>query len=1207
MHRPHPSRVSRRPQGSCRLPAVGAIALACGAALMSLSGAFGQAQDTRLVLYSEFTSVPARQHRAIPVMVVPEGPKVEGVSKPDSPKIDGDLTDAAWGKCPVAELDSEMGTTPAAGEKVRQTTVRVCRDDENLYVAFLCREPAIGDVPVGAEPLPDALCAENVCVYVSSPDAAGDYFVLGVDPNGARYDASLLAGTAWSSEWDVKCQRTPDGWTAEMAIPLKALGVKRTLERESWRVNFTRNIAATGGRLAWEPTFGNAANADRWGMLCFGETDVTKRTAPPPRISLYPDRWVVNAGESILRVVARTDNLGGDAAPKYRLRLTALTEGRPDPAASSVLPMRAERAYLVVGVDALPIGAFDLQAELLDAAGAVAAKSKISLKRLSATATPVPPGRAEIQIPAYGFKSRVARTWPINTGVALPKGAIFSASNCRMVDASGTEIPCAAQVRARWPADGSVRWLGVEFGADLTRAQAQSVFLDYGPAIVRAPCKGFTTEVQKNQYEALNMYLMEMEDAWWINTGSILFNIKKRFAGIEDVAVDANRNGIYDWTEQILGMPAKRAGGPYLVDQTGRTYRLAADRNLKIQVENFHERRIVLRGEGRLVPTDGDASESVGDCVFRLFAYAGQPFVHLQVTFMLDGPMLLGRVADLGFSERLDTDMLKQKCEAFFGIPESPRHRLSDGGGAFILRMKDDDYVIRNLKGPITLDKSGKGAMDWAGVAGPDRGVAVCLRNMGALHPKEMEFSSDGRLVTHFWPAHGDDALRAMPGEVNSRNVGLLGFAHYGRVLNLKAPAEFAGGIKERSTLPDFDGVRTIDLAEPGGMALTYDLMYLFFRGDPDMAEIAEVSRIFERQPHAVQSHASLASSGVLVDMLPPARAERAAKLADRLLAVDAMRGAATGDFNYMDLRRGWLPVDGRWSLANYWMGTRADVGAALWTLYMQTGRPELFRAAAENLRHTISVDLCRNATPEDLLQADPRRRKIAGAFGDHGTPVHWQGAWHVSDRYARVRSLLLAYYLTGDSLARDSAFAWADAARRHGIPYSGIDGMAFLDNLSDVLSQTYDPILQDRMGECADFHFRMPCVAPATEVWAPGVRAYAQATGDPRAVRYLENAAGSIPRDHLHLLGLTRDIEALTGQGTAGPQSQPIVGAFEQRVDGLLGKPASPNDAVSWQELSAYVFGATEQAKRFAPKTPPAPAPLPPPPPPATDAAAGK
>ncbi len=1178
MHRP---RRNGQASGAGARARGGAWLWACGALLL---GAAAWGQDARLVLYSEFSAVPAKRFKLIPLNAVPEGPRVDGVAKPGSPKIDGELSDAAWARCIAVELDSEMGATAAAEERVRQTTARICRDGETLYAAFQCREPAIGEVPVGAEGTADGLCAENVRLFIAPAESGGDFFIFGADANGARHESSLRAGAAWAPEWEVKCLRTPEGWTAEMAIPFKSLGITRELGRETWRVNFTRCVAVTNERLSWEATRGNPMNPEQWGMLSLGEMDALRRTMPPPRLSLYPDRWLVRSDERVLRVVARADFAGSDLA-KMKLRLSAFAEGKTEAAAVSTLPMRGERAYLVLGTEALPAGAFDLTAELLDAAEAVTAKAKVALRRDLSPVPPATPGKIEVRVPGYGFKGRAAANWPINTGVALPKGAIFSAQNCKLTDAAGAEVPCAAQVRSRWPVDGSVRWLGLEFRANVTRPQPESLFLHYGPDVVRAPAKGFTMEVQKNVYEALNMYLMEMEDAWWVNTGQILFNIKKRFAGVEDVAVDVNQNGVYDWTEQILGMPPNRAGGPYVTDEGGRTYRLSADPKLKIQVEDFHEQRIVLRGEGRLMSVEKGDDAAMGSCVFRVFAYAGQPFIRLQVTFFLEGRALRGRIVDLGVAERLDNDMRKHKHDAFFGVPEGFRQSARDGGGLSMLRLRGDEYVIQNVREPVTVNKRGGGALNWAGAVGPDRGVAVCLKNMGALYPKEFQFAADGRMVTHFWPPHGGEELRAMPGPVDSRNAGLLGFAHHGRLLNLKAPAEFAGGIKERATLPDFEGVRSIDLAEPGGMALTYDLLYVFFRGEPDLTEIAEISRIFEQSPHATQNHASLAASEVLPDMLPPGRAERATRLVQRMLALEEARGPALGDFNFMDLRRDWRAREGRWTLTDYWMGPRADIGAALWTLYLQTGRPELFTAAERHTRHVVSVDLCRSAEEADALQADPRRRRIAGAFGDHRTPAHWQGAYHVSDRYARIRELMLAYYLTGDSLARDSAFAWAEAARRHGIPFADYDGMVYLNNLADVLGQFYDPALHDRMGECADLFFAVSAGAPGDEVWTPGLRAYARKTGDPRAARAVTAAAASARRDDFLLIGLLRDLEDAAGQTEAGRQAQALAAAFEKRADALLAHKVAVNDSLTWPEVSAYIFGATERSDRFAPK----------------------
>ena len=200
-----------------------------------------------------------------------------------------------------------------------------------------------------------------------------------------------------------------------------------------------------------------------------------------------------------------------------------------------------------------------------------------------------------------------------------------------------------------------------------------------------------------------------------------------------------------------------------------------------------------------------------------------------------------------------------------------------------------------------------------------------------------------------------------------------------------------------------------------------------------------------------------------------------------RLLAMEN-RSPADGDFNFMDVRRHWLPDEQRWGLRNYWMGANEDLPGALWLLYLQTGRPDIFIAARRNLRHVLGMDLCNDSTPALAALADPRRRKIAGAFGDSKTPVHWQSTCCVSDRHARLLGPLLAYYLTGDLVARDAALLWAEAAKNYGPATCGADGMAYLDNLVELLSLS----LRSRAGRARGRLRRLPVPhAPGS----PGVR----------------------------------------------------------------------------------------------------------------------
>jgi hypothetical protein len=79
-------------------------------------------------------------------------------------------------------------------------------------------------------------------------------YVFAINPNGARYDGLINPGgesdnPEWDGIWEAVTQRTPDGWTAEIRIPIQTLAFKPGLRE--WHFNVQRRIQ---GRL----------EVDRW-------------------------------------------------------------------------------------------------------------------------------------------------------------------------------------------------------------------------------------------------------------------------------------------------------------------------------------------------------------------------------------------------------------------------------------------------------------------------------------------------------------------------------------------------------------------------------------------------------------------------------------------------------------------------------------------------------------------------------------------------------------------------------------------------------------------------------------------------------------------------------------------------------------------------------------------------------------------------------
>ena len=1114
------------------------------------------------VLDRKFSHIPTAQHR---VAVAP-------IVKP--PTVDGTLTDECWTRCAAEAIESDMPD----GIPSRATSVRVCRDEKNLYIAFDCHEPAIAQVPLLKQPLKGVWSEENVQVWISIPARENDFFLFAVDPNGSRYQKSLREGVQWSPDWDVQTSRTAEGWNAELAIPLASLGVKELPRGASWRVNFCRDIAVTGERCSWASTMGNRANPAVWGTLFFGERAAYDQKVVAPRLTLYVLDAAVGAPDKTLRAVVRIEPGSTDLAKtNLRVRLEANDEAQekfvPTPA---VFPVRGERVSLVLNVAGLPPGDFALHADLLDKEGTVLERAEAAVKKPVTAPNPQRAGKLDILVRPLPVKAKAAASWPMTSGVALPMGAIYSPDNVRLLGPDGEEVPCRAQVRARWPTDGSIRWLGLDFRANIARKGGERYTLEYGPQVAAAAIRGFTRSIEGMRSDAVaDAWVTDTGDAWWVNTGALYFNVNyKHFSGIENTWVDVTGNGHYGSNGQILNSEVG-GSGPYLVDSYGTVYRLANDPKVRVELEEYNELRLVLRVEGRLLAADRPGTKDVGRCSLRITAYLGQPFLRVQCSFIFNERTWHSQPSDIGITERMD---FHTGFDAVFGTPEIFRKSIRETGAVYLQKLTPDTILLRNLTQPPTVDLHPAHAQNWAAGVAPDRGFALDLRDMDELHPKEIEVTPESRVIVHFWPPHGDERLRGLKVDVDRRTVGELGFATTGCLLDLSVPAAYASGLKDRNGLFDFDAVRNMDVSDPAGIALTYDMLYTFVKGPLDPLEVSGIARAFELCPCAVQDAQSLAVSGVLQEMLSPSRTERAATMLTRLLAMEN-RSPADGDFNFMDVRRHWLPEEQRWGLRNYWMGASEDLPGALWLLYLQTGRPDIFIAAQRNLRHVLATDLCNDSTPSLAALADPRRRKIAGAFGDYKTPVHWQSTCCVSDRHARLLGPLLAYYLSGDLVARDAALLWAEAAKSYGPATCGADGMAYLDNLVELLSLRYDPVLVERAGECADYLFRMPEDPQETGQWIPGLRDYLRATGDARVAAYLHDLGARLkaaPAQDLRSIGLLRDLHAATGEANFTGQASGLIESLEKLVHG---SPSSAEEDLrfSWDDFCAYVFGAAE------------------------------
>ncbi len=172
-----------------------------------------------------------------------------------APLLDGSLDDPCWVGCAVGEDFFDMGRAAPA---TQATLVRVCYDDENLYVAFECLEDKMDETSAAISQRDDGNMFEvDDCVallldtyhdkrscYAFAVNMAATKMDLRVAESGRSQDLG------WDAVWEAASGRSDDGWTVEMAIPFSAM---RFVPGESvtWGAEFLRHSAPSREQSRW--------------------------------------------------------------------------------------------------------------------------------------------------------------------------------------------------------------------------------------------------------------------------------------------------------------------------------------------------------------------------------------------------------------------------------------------------------------------------------------------------------------------------------------------------------------------------------------------------------------------------------------------------------------------------------------------------------------------------------------------------------------------------------------------------------------------------------------------------------------------------------------------------------------------------------------------------------------------------------------------
>lgn len=211
-------------------------------------------------------------------------PQVRFSRMAGAPAIDGVLDDPCWQSPPQVTAFHHFQSGQAAA---LQTTVQGGFDGEALYLAFRCQEPRTTDLAMTALPHDSMalFAADHVEVFLKTDPLADTYYQFAVHTSGSTYESRVEDAT-WNAEWQAATRMTPDGWVAELAIPLQPI---QAASAHFIQGNFCRTRRLTPPETScWSTTFGVFHNPSRFGAVRLG--DGAGLDLEACRVTAQPDR-----------------------------------------------------------------------------------------------------------------------------------------------------------------------------------------------------------------------------------------------------------------------------------------------------------------------------------------------------------------------------------------------------------------------------------------------------------------------------------------------------------------------------------------------------------------------------------------------------------------------------------------------------------------------------------------------------------------------------------------------------------------------------------------------------------------------------------------------------------------------------------------------------------------------------------------------------
>ena len=166
---------------------------------------------------------------------------VEAAKVSAGPEIDGELDDACWRSAQrVGEFRHFQHNTPLS----QPAFAAFCHDRERLYVSFCCLETSPDKLAANIRKHDGPMWEDDSVELFMAPDPVvkpGEFWQFIISVSGAVYDARNGSPQQWTPSIEAKTTVGDRFWAAELAVPLRELGLGSTKPGATLRINVNRS------------------------------------------------------------------------------------------------------------------------------------------------------------------------------------------------------------------------------------------------------------------------------------------------------------------------------------------------------------------------------------------------------------------------------------------------------------------------------------------------------------------------------------------------------------------------------------------------------------------------------------------------------------------------------------------------------------------------------------------------------------------------------------------------------------------------------------------------------------------------------------------------------------------------------------------------------------------------------------------------------